>query len=175
MYNTFIYSNRHIYVFIYSHTYTYIYINVHKNFANIGNGFYSVGASLVAQTLKNLPAMWETQAQSLGWEDPWEKGMTTHSVFLPGESHGQRSLMGYSPWGHKQLDTTEWHTLSLSKKRGQSTLFSPKSIPIQTLLLHSQDESYFKKNMTLLLLRIILVNLYQLLYIMKYTDEWQWQ
>ena len=55
----------------------------------------------MAQTLKNLPAMWETQAQSLGWEDPWEKGMTTHSVFLPGESHGQRSLMGYSPQGHK--------------------------------------------------------------------------
>ena len=101
MYNTFIYSNRHIYVFIYSHTYTYIYINVHKNFANIGNGFYSVGASLVAQTLKNLPAMWETQAQSLGWEDPWEKGMTTHSVFLPGESHGQRSLAGYRPWGQQ--------------------------------------------------------------------------
>ena len=147
MCNTFIYSNIHIYVFIYSHTYTYIYINVHKNFANIGNGFYSVGASLVAQTLKNPPAMRETQVQSLGWEDPWEKGMTTHLIFLPGESHGQRSLMGYSPWSHKELDTTEWHTLtlSLSKKRGQSTLFSPKSIPIQTLLLHSQDESYFFK------------------------------
>ena len=33
-------------------------------------------------------------------------------VFLPGESHGQRSLVGYSPWGHKELDTTEWLTLS---------------------------------------------------------------
>ena len=35
--------------------------------------------SLVAQTVRNLPAMWETQVQSLGWEDPLEKGMTTHS------------------------------------------------------------------------------------------------
>ena len=126
MYNTFIYSNRHIYVFIYSHTYTYIYINVHKNFANIGNGFYSVGASLVAQTLKNLPAMWETQAQSLGWEDPWEKGMTTHSVFLPGESHGQRSLMGYSPWGHKESDSTkQLRMYTSSTELIFSTLFSP--------------------------------------------------
>ena len=33
--------------------------------------------------------------------------MTTHSVFLPGESHGQRSLMGYSPWGLKESDMTE--------------------------------------------------------------------
>ena len=36
-----------------------------------------------------------------------EKGMATHSIFLPGESHGQRSLEGYSPWGRKELDTTE--------------------------------------------------------------------
>ena len=36
-----------------------------------------------------------------------EKEMAPTPVFLPGESHGQRSLMGYSPWGHKELDTTE--------------------------------------------------------------------
>ena len=42
--------------------------------------------------------MQESQIQSLGWEDPLEKEM---AVFLPGESHGQRSLVGYSPWGHK--------------------------------------------------------------------------
>ena len=40
------------------------------------------GASLVAQMVKNLPAMWETQVQSLGWEDPLEKGMATHASFL---------------------------------------------------------------------------------------------
>ena len=49
--------------------------------------------------------MQETQVQSLGQEDPLEKGMATQS--LPGEFHGQRSLAGYSPWGHKVSDTTE--------------------------------------------------------------------
>ena len=38
--------------------------------------------------VKNLPAMWETWLQSLGWEDPLEEGMAAHPVFLPGESHG---------------------------------------------------------------------------------------
>ena len=47
---------------------------------------YSSWASLVAQTVKNPPAMQETWVQSLGWEDPLEEGMATHSVFLPGES-----------------------------------------------------------------------------------------
>ena len=61
----------------------------------------------MAQTVKDLPAMWETWVPSLGWEDPLEKGMATHSVFLPGEFHGRRSLVGYSPWGRKESDTTE--------------------------------------------------------------------
>ena len=47
------------------------------------------------------------QVRSLGREDPLEKGMTTHPVFLPGESHGQRNLAGDSPWGHKELNTTK--------------------------------------------------------------------
>ena len=51
--------------------------------------------------------MQETQIRSLGWEDPLEKGMTPTPVFLPGESHGQRSLVGYSPRDCKELDTTE--------------------------------------------------------------------
>ena len=57
-----------------------------------------------------MQVMQETWVQSLGQEDPLEKGM----VFLAGEFHGQRSLMGYSPWGHKESDTTEWLTLSLN-------------------------------------------------------------
>ena len=47
-----------------------------------------------------LPAMQETRVRFLCWEDPT-------LVFLPGESHRQRSLVGYSPWGHKESDTTE--------------------------------------------------------------------
>ena len=47
--------------------------------------------------VKDLPAMQETQFQSLDWEDPLEEGMQPTLVFLPGEFHGQRSLVGYSP------------------------------------------------------------------------------
>ena len=63
--------------------------------------------SLVAQMVKNLPAMQETWVQSLGQEDPLEKGMATHSSILAGEFHGQRSMTGYSLWGRKELDKTE--------------------------------------------------------------------
>ena len=52
--------------------------------------------------------MGETWVWSLSWEDPLEKEMTTPSILLPGKSHGQRSLVGYSPWGRKELDMTEW-------------------------------------------------------------------
>ena len=52
--------------------------------------------------VKNLPAVQKTWIQSLGQEDLLEKGMATHSSILPGEFHGQRSLVGYSPWGHKE-------------------------------------------------------------------------
>ena len=59
-------------------------------------------ASLVAQLVKNLPAIWETWVQSLGWEDPLEKGMGTHSSILPEEFHGL-----CSPWGRQESDRTE--------------------------------------------------------------------
>ena len=58
-------------------------------------------ASLVAQTVKHLLAMWETWVQPLGREDPLEKEMATHSNTLPGKFHGLRSLVGYSPWDHR--------------------------------------------------------------------------
>ena len=55
------------------------------------------------------------QVQSLGQEDPLDKGMATTPVFSPGESHGQRSLAGYSPQGHKESETPEatWHAHAL--------------------------------------------------------------
>ena len=57
--------------------------------------------------------MRDTLVQSLGWEDPLEKGKATHSSILAWRipwtvlTYGQRSLAGYSPWGHKELDMTE--------------------------------------------------------------------
>ena len=64
-------------------------------------------ASLVAQTVKKTPAMQEIQVQSLGGEDPLEEAWQPTPVFLPGESQGQRSLVGYSPWRRKESDTAE--------------------------------------------------------------------
>ena len=60
----------------------------------------------MVQTVKNLPVMWETRVQSLGWENPLEKKMAM-PVVLPGESHGQKSLVGCSQVDGKELDTTE--------------------------------------------------------------------
>ena len=81
---------------------------------------YEYVVSLVAKTLKNLPAMQETWVRSLGWADPWvgqipwRRKWQPTPVFLPGESHG-RSLVGYSSWGRKESDTTErLHFLSKS-------------------------------------------------------------
>ena len=64
-------------------------------------------AFLVAQMVKHLPAVLETQVQSLGREDPLKKGTATHFSILAWRIHGQRSLVGYSPWGRKEADITE--------------------------------------------------------------------
>ena len=59
-------------------------------------------ASLVARLVNNLPSLPEIWVQSLGWEDSLDKGKSTTPVFWLGEFHGL-----YSPWGHKESDTTE--------------------------------------------------------------------
>ena len=68
-------------------------------------------ASLVAQTVKNLPAMWETWLRFLGWED---NQLQYSSLENP---HGQRSLVGYSPWGCKESDMTEWLSTHINQAR----------------------------------------------------------
>ena len=64
-------------------------------------------ASLVAQRVKSLPAMWETWVQSLGWEDPLEKKMATNSSIPAWNPNGQRSLADYRQWGLEESDTTK--------------------------------------------------------------------
>ena len=59
-------------------------------------------AYLIAQLVKNLPAMQETWVQYLGWEDPWRRERLLTPVFWPGAFLGL-----YSPWGGKELDGTE--------------------------------------------------------------------
>ena len=68
----------------------------------------------MAQAVKNLPAVQETQVRSLGWEDPLEKEMATHSTILAWRIPGIEEPGGYSPWGLKESNMTERLTLSLS-------------------------------------------------------------
>ena len=69
--------------------------------------------SLVAQMVKNLSAMQETQVRSMGWKDPLEKGVATHSIILVWRIPWTEELVGYGPWGHKESDMTEKLTFSL--------------------------------------------------------------
>ena len=62
------------------------------------------GASLVAQMVKNLPEMWETQVQSMGWEDPLEKEIPINSSILAWRIP---QTDGPGPWNHKESDTTK--------------------------------------------------------------------
>ena len=74
---------------IYTHTYKY------------------TKTSLVVQTVEHLPTTWETRVQSLGWENLLEKEMATHSSIFAWKILWMEELVGYSPWGHKESDTTE--------------------------------------------------------------------
>jgi len=69
---------------------------------------------VVAQMIKNLPAVLDTQFYPWVGKIPWRKGWLATPVILFGRFHGQRSLAGYSPWGHKEPDMTEQLTLSVS-------------------------------------------------------------
>ena len=66
---------------------------------------------MVALVVKNLPAyagdIRDTDLIPGLGRFPWRRAYQPTQVFLPGESHRQRSLVGYSPWGHKELDRTE--------------------------------------------------------------------
>ena len=77
-------------------------------------------ASLVAQTVKRLPAMRETWVRSgrLGFNPgirkiPWRRKWQFTPALLPGKSRKRRSLIGYRPWVPKKSDTTQWTSLSL--------------------------------------------------------------
>ena len=73
----------------------------------------SFWASLVAQTVKNLPEIRETRFDLWVRKIPWRMEWQPTLLFLPGEVHGQRSLASCSPWGHKESDPTERLSLSL--------------------------------------------------------------
>ena len=77
------------------------------------------GSHLVAQIVKNLPAVCRLRFNSWVRKIPWRRERLSTLVFLPRKSNGKRSLVGYSPWSLKELDTTEWLTLTFTKKPGE--------------------------------------------------------
>ena len=88
-------------------------------------------AFLVSQMVKNLLAMQETWVWSLGWEDPLEKGMASHSSILACRIPWTESLVSYSPWGCKESDTTEQltHTHTSLRKPGSRRIFKTNLAP----------------------------------------------
>ena len=70
------------------------------------------------QMVKNLPVMQETWVDPWVGKIPWRRAWQPTLVFLPGESHGQRSLAGYSPWSRKESDMTEWLSHRVWKGKG---------------------------------------------------------
>ena len=81
-----------------------------------------MGASLVAQMVKKLPAMQETQLQSLGQKDPLKKGVATHSSILTWRIPWTEEPGGLQSMGHKESDTPEWLTLLLSSQNESSEM-----------------------------------------------------
>ena len=82
-------------------------LNAQRIFSGLG-----IWVFLVSQTVKNPSAMQEIQVQSLVQKIPWRREWLPTPIFLPGEFHGQRSLTGYSPWGHIESNTTNQLTFT---------------------------------------------------------------
>ena len=101
-----------------------------------------LGLPLVAQLVKNPPAMWETSVRSPGWKDSLEKGRLPILVFWPGEFPGLYSLWG----GHKESDMTERLSLSISIKRVNLFNFednlNQNILDIRFIILFIQGEKY---------------------------------
>ena len=94
--------------------YLILYISCISTILSVPMSFLFLTAiTLVVQTVKNLPAMWETGFDPWIEKIPWKREWLPIPVFLPRKFHGQRL---HSPWGHKGSDTTEPLTLSLHSR-----------------------------------------------------------
>ena len=114
----------------------YYYIPMHFSFYICWYSFMYLSGSVLGAglpswlMLENLPAMQETQVASWLGNIPWRKEWLPTPVFLPGESHGQRSLVGYSPWGRKEWERQSIHACML----GTYMLTSENSLLVLILL-----------------------------------------
>ena len=101
----------------------------------------------MAQRVKNLPAMQETWVQFLGWEDGPEEGMATHSSILAWEIPWTEEPGGlYSPWGCKELDTTERLSLLLFTYNISLSLYVNLYLEFTSILAVSGGGIFFYKN-----------------------------
>ena len=101
----------------------------------------------VAQMVKNLPAMQETQVQSLGWEDPLEKGLEIHSSILAWRIPWADETGGlYSSWGRKELDTTELLSFSLFIP---GSFVNPCTYLFQHSCMHCSQDNWFTQPLIL--------------------------
>ena len=85
--------------------------------------------------VKNPSAKQETQIGSLGQKIPWRRKWQPTPVFLPGKCHGQRSLEGYSPWGHKDSDMSDWLTHILYVSGQGTNLSQPQCLFYKTNII----------------------------------------
>ena len=85
----------HIFVYPYTHTHTHTHTHTQQSFP--------AGASSKEPARQCRRCGFDPWVREIPWRRPWQPT----PVFLPGESHGERSLAGYSPWGHKDSDKTE--------------------------------------------------------------------
>ena len=148
----------YIYIHTHTHTHTKqrkgIYIKqrkrllLHSHFCNISR-FCLQHSSIIIYSILILPASiagWPSgasgkeSAHQCRWckrqgfnplvgKIPWRRKWQPTPVFLPGKSHGLRSLAGYSPWGHKELDVTDWlgtHTHSWLNFSYDMVIFIPE-------------------------------------------------
>ena len=92
--------------------YTPFYLSLIFRSSFHGSDIYllSLCASRTRLPTQETQEMW---VQSVGWEIPWGRKWQATLVFLPGKSHGQRSLVGYSSWGCKESDRTEHTSMGL--------------------------------------------------------------
>ena len=109
-------------------------------------------ASLVAQLVKNLPAVWETWVQSLGREDPLEKGTATYSIILAWRIPWIEDPVGYSLWGRKESNMTE--QLSLPKIPSLSFQYT------QSLSMFQLQDKFYLQTIFPIFLVIIVLAIY---------------
>ena len=95
----------------------------------------------MARTVKRLPAMWETQVRSLGLgRSPGEGNGSPLQYSCLEKSHGQRSLVGYSPWGPKESDTTERLQFLISR---QARMFALMFLQSYAKSFHAIEAPHF--------------------------------